>query len=88
MNLKVPMTKRVDEHNIASFLGSNRNLTILKVVYTNERSNDNYSSRCIDQRYIPIQIVLNNLVCADVEYTVDKSPSTRSIVSSVTSEEL
>ena len=88
LNLKVPITKEVDEHNLSGFSGSNRNLTIPKVVYANERSSYNYSSRCTDQIDIPKQIVLNNLVCANVEYTVDKSPSTRSFVSSVTSEGL
>ena len=58
------------------------------VVYANERSSDNYSSKRIDQIYNPKQKLLNNLVCADIEYSVNKSSSTRSSVSSVTSEGL
>ena len=88
LNLKVPITKGIDAHNLFSFSGSNWNLTISKVVYANERSSDNYGWRCIDQIYNPKQKLLNNSVCADVEYTVNKSPSTRSFVSVVTSEAL
>ena len=45
LNLKIPITKGIDGHNFASFSGSNRNLTISNVLYANERSSDNYSSR-------------------------------------------